>query len=166
MRTLHRSALAVTAGLLGTACVMTGVARAAIAGGAEHATAAAAAAAPRYLDCPLPSGPAARAAGPSRTGSAVSGKNGTVRIPAKLTYAAGVVIRLGADGAPAEELTNTGAAPGCSLIAGGTVWVYAAGDPAGHLVTSLAEKQRLLNAANFAGDPAAWNPGEWYPVSS
>ena len=24
----------------------------------------------------------------------------------------------------------------------------------------LAKKQRLLKAANFAGDPATWNPGE------
>jgi hypothetical protein len=94
-----------------------------------------------------------------------TGKNGSVRIPATLTYPTGVAIRLGASGTPTEEVTNTGTAPDCSLITDGTVWVYDQGAPAGHLVTSLTEKQRLLNAANFAGDPTAWNPGKWYPVS-
>jgi hypothetical protein len=165
MRTRHVSAVAAAAGLIGTACVMTGVARAATTGSTRPSAASSPVSAPGYLHCPSPAGAAAQAPGPSRTGHATTGKNGSVQIRATLTYPPGVAIRLGASGTPAEEVTNTGTAPDCSLITDGTVWVYDSGAPAGHLVTSLTEKQHLLNAANFAGDPTAWNPGKWYPVS-
>jgi hypothetical protein len=165
MRTYHRSAAAVIAGLVGTACVTAGIARAAASGSTPSSAAASPASAPRDLDCPSPASPAAPAPEPSRTRDVTTGKDGSVQIRATLTYPPGVAIRLGASGTPTEEVTNTGAEPNCSLITDGTVWVYDWGDRTGHMVASLAEKQRLLNAANFAGDPAAWNPGEWYPVS-
>jgi hypothetical protein len=166
MRTHYVGAVAVAAGLLGTACVTTGIARAATTGSTTPSAASSTASAPRYLDCPSPARPAAQAPKPPRTGDAtITSKNGRVQIRATVTYLPGVAIRLGASGTPTEEVTNTGTAPDCSLITDGTVWVYDSGAPAGHLVTGLTEKQRLLNAANFAGDPTAWNPGEWYPVS-
>jgi hypothetical protein len=167
MRTHHLTAVAVTAGLLGTACVMTGIARAATTTphSAPPRAASSPVSAPRYLNCPSPARSAAQAPESSRTGGTVTSTNGKVQIRATLTYLPGVAIRLGTSGTPTEEVTNTGTAPDCSLIADGTVWVYDGSNPAGHLVTSLTEKQRLLNATNFAGDPTAWNRGKWYPVS-
>jgi hypothetical protein len=169
MRTCHRGAAAVIAGLVGTACVMAGIARAATGSTSPSAVTSPASAppasAPRYLHCPSPAKPTAPAPEPSRTGDVTTGKNGSVQIRATFTYPPGVAIRLGASGTPTEEVTNTSTEPNCSLITGGTVWVYDWGDRKGHLVASLAEKQRLLNAANFAGDPATWNPGQWYPVN-